>query len=81
MIILILSMQFILGGTAYHIATNTYNAINDYNEVKNWLNSGYVTRWDYQFCTRKLIHWCAITLAFIIAWVTIIFLSVLILTL
>ena len=80
MILAILITQFILGGTAYHIATHTYNAILDFLEVKNWLTSGYVTHYDYEHCNRRLIHWCAISLAYLIAYATCIYISVILLS-
>ncbi len=80
MILVILLMQFVLGGTAYHIATNTYDAIYDFLEVKNWLYSGYVSSFDYHQCYKKIVHWCIISIAFLLVWATLIIISVLLLT-
>ncbi len=80
MILVILLMQFVLGGTAYHIATNTYHAICDFLEVKNWLYSGYVSSFDYHQCYKKIVHWCIISLVFLIGWASLIIISVFILS-
>lgn len=76
MILAILLTHFVFGGFLPHITTNTYDAISEFFYTKNWLNTGYFSRHDYHYLLRKAISWTCIATAYAIAYGTIIYLSV-----
>jgi hypothetical protein len=72
----ILITHFVFGGLFYFIITNLHIAISEYYDTKNWLNQGRINSLDYQFALRKLFSWSCVLLAYIVAYATIIYLSI-----
>ena len=72
----ILITHFVFGGLFYFIITNLHIAISEYYDTKNWLNQGRINSLDYQFALRKLFAWSCVLLYYIIAYATIIYLSI-----
>lgn len=76
MLLAILLTHFVFGGFLPHVATNLYDAVSEFFYTKNWLNTGYFSPHDYRHLMRKAISWTCIALAYAIAYGTIIFISV-----
>ena len=78
-LLVVLFTHFIYGGICQYIAKSTYEAITEFIDTRNYLSTGYISHHNYNYLMRKAISWACISLAYVLGYMCIIYISLTIL--